>query len=388
MAKKPPGLGKGQTTGFLHEPSPFAGELAAALERAAAREGAPPEMRDPGISNFWKNLDSNRIAALADGLGVPARLDWSRVPTLSEANNYIRKRNIRRRMKALGFEADRQLSMAAGLSESALRHVLSGRSQEGRAGTMQKIAAALKCSQDDLTGARYFEPFGAEDEAIFRRALGRFFMDADTLRNEATESKDPRKSQEKRALANRIDFIDGPYEWQHEAPAATPAARPTARLAPEMPPGAFSLTPAQIAERLADRVTAPVKDLPLYAAARGGPEGSMVLDFNPIEMLERPTALIGVRDAFALVIVDESMEPRYEHGEAVLVRPHLKPTSGTDMVFVQKTPDGATYMLVKRLISFNDSEWRVLQYNPEKKFSLKRSEWQQAFVITGRLDRR
>jgi transcriptional regulator with XRE-family HTH domain len=58
---------------------------------------------------------------------------------------------IRRRMRLLGLSAER-LSLAAGLNKTYVRDIVTGRSGSPRLDNLAKVAAALSCSLDELTG--------------------------------------------------------------------------------------------------------------------------------------------------------------------------------------------------------------------------------------------
>lgn len=54
-------------------------------------------------------------------------------------------------MKLEGISA-RKLSLESGLNETAVKAILSGKSQHPRHDTLEKLAARLRCSVDDLLG--------------------------------------------------------------------------------------------------------------------------------------------------------------------------------------------------------------------------------------------
>lgn len=128
-------------------------------------------------------------------------------------------------------------------------------------------------------------------------------------------------------------------------------------------------------------------DLPVYASAEGGPSGMMVT-YDPVDWLARPDALQNVRDAFAVYVIGESMEPRYEQGDMILVHPTRPPKRGDDVLLLSEQPDRAFAALVKRLVRWDSENWTVQQYNPAKEYPLSRSQWQRAQVVVGRFNRR
>ncbi len=128
-------------------------------------------------------------------------------------------------------------------------------------------------------------------------------------------------------------------------------------------------------------------DLAVYASAAGGPEGAWVLSGDAIAWIHRDQRLVGVRDAFACYVVGESMFPAYEQGNLLLVNPAVPPNAGDDCLFVQESPDGSRYALIKRLVRFNSTSWTVKQWNPDKTFTLPRKEWQRALLVIGKYNR-
>lgn len=124
------------------------------------------------------------------------------------------------------------------------------------------------------------------------------------------------------------------------------------------------------------------RDLPIYGAAEGG-GGVMILDSDPIEYGERPTNLIGVRGAYGVYIVNDSMAPAYEQGDKVHVHPGRPIKPGRDAIFISETADGTRHATVKRLVKVTDKAWKVEQFNPPKVFDLPRKTWQRAFRVVG-----
>lgn len=119
------------------------------------------------------------------------------------------------------------------------------------------------------------------------------------------------------------------------------------------------------------RLPSPTRDLPVLGAARGGDfgAGSFADNGQFFEMVDRPPALMGVTDAYAVYVVDESMEPRYFAGELVHVHPHKPPTPGS-FVVVQLDDGNDTDYLIKRLVRRSGGKVTLEQYNPAKLFDV------------------
>lgn len=130
------------------------------------------------------------------------------------------------------------------------------------------------------------------------------------------------------------------------------------------------------------------RDLPVFSAVEGGP-GEMVVSTDPIDMIPRPWFFERVKDAFAVVVIGDSMYPLYEPGDMVLVHPKLPPIRGRDAVFITDNDEfGEFKATIKRLESMNTDVWRVRQFNPlegqSATFELDRRTWTRAVRVVGK----
>src|ERR1700738_694351 len=91
-----------------------------------------------------------------------------------------------------------------------------------------------------------------------------------------------------------------------------------------------------------------VDQIPIRSAARGGGDQEMFLEDGPIGYTPRPANLGGVRSAYAIYMVGDSMEPRYQPGWLLHVNPFKPPTRGRDVV-VYKEGDA---VLIKQFVSW------------------------------------
>jgi phage repressor protein C with HTH and peptisase S24 domain len=117
------------------------------------------------------------------------------------------------------------------------------------------------------------------------------------------------------------------------------------------------------------------RSIPLYSAALAGPDGSISIGASVLEMIEAPAAVAAVPDAYAVRVVGESMEPRYQSGETVYVHPRM-PVKKGDYVLVQiieDNNDGAVMGYIKRLVSIDDKRLIVEQLNPDKEMVFARN---------------
>ncbi|OAN53868.1 hypothetical protein A6A04_13325 [Paramagnetospirillum marisnigri] len=118
--------------------------------------------------------------------------------------------------------------------------------------------------------------------------------------------------------------------------------------------------------------------LPVYgvAACHNGHSG---FEMNTGEVVDRvtcPPALAAVKGAYGLYAVDDSMEPRYFHGELLYVNP-AKPAQAGSFVVIQFRPEhegGAIRAIVKRLVKRTPTKLTVEQYNPPGTFDVDADE--------------
>jgi SOS-response transcriptional repressor LexA len=108
------------------------------------------------------------------------------------------------------------------------------------------------------------------------------------------------------------------------------------------------------------------KDLKVLGVAVGGQEGFFELNGSVVDYIERPSALFGAENAYAIFLVGSSMEPKYEEGQTLYVHPD-RPPRGRDYVVVE-LQDGRA--MVKRLIKRDSESVTLEQFNPPRKISV------------------
>lgn len=114
------------------------------------------------------------------------------------------------------------------------------------------------------------------------------------------------------------------------------------------------------------------KDLPVLGAARGGKLGAGQFADNGelFGMVARPASLEGVSSAYAVLVVDDSMDPRYHAGEVAHVNPHKPCQPGSYVVVQTQSANGDRDYLVKRLVRRSGGKVRLAQFNPVKEFDI------------------
>ena len=104
---------------------------------------------------------------------------------------------------------------------------------------------------------------------------------------------------------------------------------------------------------------------------------------DPIEWRGRPSILEGVPDAFAMYVVNDSMEPRYRQGDLLLVHPHRPVKPGNDVLCVKISGNREHLAMIKQLVRANSKEVVLLQYNPHKEIVIPRAEVANLYRVMG-----
>lgn len=120
---------------------------------------------------------------------------------------------------------------------------------------------------------------------------------------------------------------------------------------------------ALLDEQTASDAAGMQKTIPVYGLAAAATRGAFTMTTDPVEWVVAPPALIGVRDAYALIVTGNSMEPRYFAGDIVFVNPNRPPRPG-DHVVIQEAPNGGVAASIKRFEKQTETELVTTQYNP------------------------
>ena len=120
--------------------------------------------------------------------------------------------------------------------------------------------------------------------------------------------------------------------------------------------------------------------IPIRSGARGGgSEREMFLQDGPIGFTPRPTNLAEVRDAYAIYMTGDSMEPRYIQGWLLHVNPFKPPIRGRDVVVYKR--DQA--VLIKQFLRWNGDVLELRQLNPDETLQIPRTEVAECHLIVG-----
>lgn len=104
------------------------------------------------------------------------------------------------------------------------------------------------------------------------------------------------------------------------------------------------------------------EDLPILGHVKAGEVGLFIDQGVTQGVTMRPKALIGVRDAYAVRVQDDSMFPAYEPDDLVFVNPLLDTRPGHNVV-IQTV---ASEAFIKRLTKKGAKGFVCKQWNPEK----------------------
>jgi phage repressor protein C with HTH and peptisase S24 domain len=123
----------------------------------------------------------------------------------------------------------------------------------------------------------------------------------------------------------------------------------------------------------------PADVIPIRSAGRGGADQAMFLEDGPIGYTSRPSNLNGVRAAYAIYMVGDSMQPRYEQGWLLHINPFKPPTRGRDVVVYKR--DQA--VLIKQFVGWEGDSLVLHQLNPDAMLRIPRNEVQECHLIVG-----
>jgi transcriptional regulator with XRE-family HTH domain len=119
--------------------------------------------------------------------------------------------------------------------------------------------------------------------------------------------------------------------------------------------------------------------IPIRSGARGGTDQEMFLEDGPIGYTPRPASLGGVRSAYAIYMVGDSMEPRYEPGWLLHVNPFKPPTRGRDVVVYKE----GQAVLIKQFVGWEGDTLVLRQLNPPTTLRIPRDQIRECHLIVG-----
>lgn len=118
--------------------------------------------------------------------------------------------------------------------------------------------------------------------------------------------------------------------------------------------------------------------IPIRSAGRGGTDQEMFLE-SGIGYTPRPANLGGVQAAYAIYMVGDSMEPRYEQGWLLHVNPFKPPKRGRDVVVYKE----GQAVLIKQFVGWEADTLVLRQFNPPDTLRIPRAEVRECHLIVG-----
>lgn len=119
--------------------------------------------------------------------------------------------------------------------------------------------------------------------------------------------------------------------------------------------------------------------IPIRSGARGGADQEMFLEDGPIGYTSRPANLGGVRSAYAIYMVGDSMVPRYEPGWLLHINPFKPPTRGRDVVVYKE----GQAVLIKQFVAWEGDTLVLRQLNPADTLRIPRSQVRECHLVVG-----
>ena len=137
--------------------------------------------------------------------------------------------------------------------------------------------------------------------------------------------------------------------------------------------------------------------LPLIVTNPGGEWGEIgsrieVTEIRRQELVDRvprPPSLANDREAYAVVVVGDSMWPRYRTGRRIAVSPKAPIALGDDvLVRLRQAPsdgDGREMALIKELVRRTGADLELRQFNPDRTFRVQADDVREMHKVIGEL---
>lgn len=121
------------------------------------------------------------------------------------------------------------------------------------------------------------------------------------------------------------------------------------------------------------------RDLPVYGGAVGGDGVVMLNRGDKIDQVSRPGILKGVRDAFAIVIYGDSMDPMYKRGDVAHIHPGRPPAPGRGIL----VEFHSGHAEIKEFVSQDKDSLRCRQYNPPQELRYDLADVKRLYRVVG-----
>lgn len=119
--------------------------------------------------------------------------------------------------------------------------------------------------------------------------------------------------------------------------------------------------------------------IPIYGYVAGANNMSAINESHIVGWVERPYTLQGIKNPFLLIVIGDSMEPRYFQNERVHVNPGRRPNKGEHCV-VEKMNGEAVIKIYK---GEDETHIHLAQYNPKKPLKYHKKDVKGVYSIVG-----
>ena len=118
--------------------------------------------------------------------------------------------------------------------------------------------------------------------------------------------------------------------------------------------------------------------IPIHSGGRGGNDDEIFLQ-DRVGYTPRPANLSGVREAYAIYMIGDSMEPRYERGWLLHINPFKPPKRGRDVVVYKQ----GQAVLIKQFVGWEGDSLVLRQLNPPETLRIPRAEVEECHLVVG-----
>lgn len=121
--------------------------------------------------------------------------------------------------------------------------------------------------------------------------------------------------------------------------------------------------------------------IPVYGDPSGGMQKGLNLSSGDvIDWVARHPIQFGIRNAFAVYVSSDSMEPRYFRGELVYIHPGRPPEINKDCLVEMNGGEARIY----RLLGRNGDRIRIAEYNPPVETEIPLKDIKSLYAVIGR----
>jgi transcriptional regulator with XRE-family HTH domain len=121
------------------------------------------------------------------------------------------------------------------------------------------------------------------------------------------------------------------------------------------------------------------REFPIFGAPPASNRSGSMVKSAPAFVTETPPNLVGVTDAYGVLVFDDTMAPRYRAGDTVHVNPHIPPRPG-DCVVARRHAGLAT---IAELVSLEAGRAVVVDYQTRRRTVIEAADLEAVHLIVG-----